>query len=260
MLGLTKDELKELASSQITYSYLKFYLENKEQYSLADVAFLSKVFSTYDLNRIKGDKQNASKVARYLAKEKALCSIVDYTYLRDYWKMLEQLNIKVTDKNRFPHKLCNLHNSLVKRIAENKTKALKEKYQQRYDSLNKYSFEADGLLIRPCKDDGELYNEGRMLDHCVYSYAAHHCNGETAIFFVRKAEAPNTPYYTLEFDEKDIKIRQNRGYKNNINIPKDPAVTLFEKKWLDFVKKLKEKENGKSKRINSTRIRTATSA
>ena len=174
--------------------------------------------------------------------------------------MLEELKIKVTEQNRFPHKLHNAHDSLARRIKENKTKKKCEQYRQRYDLLSKFIFESDGLLIRPCQTDSELFNEGKVLDHCVYTYATRHCEGETAIFFVRKAKAPSTPFYTLEFDEKKLEIRQNRGYKNNINKPKDPAVTQFEKKWLDFVKKLKEKENGKQKRNNSAKCTAAAGA
>lgn len=260
MLGLTKDEIREFIASPISYQFLCFYKENKEQYSLSDVAFLSKVFNTYDLQKIKEQKEKALKIARYIVKQRTYCSIVDYSYLRDYWKMLEDLKIKITEHNKFPHKLHNAHDSLSKRIKEKKSKDLEEKYKLRFDLLNQLSYEADGLLIRPCKTDSELFNEGKVLDHCVYTYATRHCDGKTAIFFVRKAKSPNTPYYTLEFDEKGIKIRQNRGYKNNIKTPKDPAVTRFEEKWLDYVKKLKEKENGKQKRVNSARSTTAAGA
>ena len=260
MLGLTKDELKEFVTTPISYQFFMFYQENKDRYSYSDVAFMSKVFSSYDIYRLKDNKENAMQIARYLTKQKAYSSIVDYTYLSDYWRMLGDLKIKITPQNKYPHKLHNAHDSLAKRIKENKAKKLSKKYEQRYNALSKYCFEADGLLIRPCKTDKELFNEGKVLDHCVYTYATGHCDGETAIFFVRKAKSPNTPFYTLEFDEKGIKIRQNRGYKNNINTPKDPAVTRFEEKWLDYVKKLKEKENGKQKRISSTRSRATTSA
>ena len=253
MLGLTKDELKEFVTAPISYQFLMFYQENKDRYSYSDVAFISKVFSSYDLYRLKNDKENLMQIARYLTKQKTYSSIVDYTYLSDYWRMLGDLKIKITPQNKYPHKLHNAHDSLAKRIKENKAKKLSKKYEQRYNALSKYCFEADGLLIRPCKTDKELFNEGRVLDHCVYTYATRHCNGETAIFFVRKAKSPNTPYYTLEFDEKNIEIQQNGGYKNNIETPKDPAVIRFEEKWLAFVKKLKEKENGKHKRVNSAR-------
>ena len=257
MLGLTKDELKEFAALKLSSDFLSFYKENKEKYSLSEVALLSKNFDIYSLRKISKGKQNALKIARYLQKQKKYSTLVDYDFLHDYWEMLDQLEIKIDDKNRFPHKLHNAHDSMSKCLKERKAKILEEQYKNRYELLKKFSFEADGFLIRPCKDDGELFYEGKQLDHCVYSYAKRHCSGETAIFFVRKSDSPSTPFYTLEFDEKNCKIRQNRGYKNTT---KDKNVSQFAEKWLSYAKKIKEKENGKSKRVNSTRIATVTSA
>ena len=257
MLGLTKDELKEFAALKLNSDFLSFYKENKEKYSLSEVALLSKNFDIYGLRKIAKGKQNALKIARYLQKQKKYSTLVDYNFLHDYWEMLDQLEIKIDDKNRFPHKLHNAHDSMSKCLKERKAKILEEQYKNRYELLKKFSFEADGFLIRPCKNDGELFYEGKQLDHCVYSYAKRHCSGETAIFFVRKSDSPSTPFYTLEFDEKNCKIRQNRGYKNTT---KDENVSQFAEKWLTYAKKIKEKENGKPKRVNSARNRTTTSA
>lgn len=257
MLGLTKDELKEFAALKLSGDFLSFYKENKEKYSLSEVALLSKNFDIYGLRKIAKGKQNALKIARYLQKQKKYSILVDYDFLHDYWEMLDQLEIKIDDKNRFPHKLHNAHDSMSKCLKERKAKILEEQYKNRYELLKKLSFEADGFLIRPCKNDGELFYEGKQLDHCVYSYAKRHCSGETAIFFVRKSDSPSTPFYTLEFDEKNCKIRQNRGYKNTT---KDEKVSQFAEKWLTYAKKIKEKENGKHKRINKARCNTAAGA
>lgn len=94
-------------------------------------------------------------------------------------------------------------------------------------------FQADGLLIRPAKSQKELADEGDALHHCVGSYAARHAGGKTAIFFLRRAAAPNEPYYTLELDEAKLVVRQNRGLRN---CSRTKEVQAFEERWLEWVR------------------------
>jgi hypothetical protein len=60
----------------------------------------------------------------------------------------------------------------------------------------------------------ELKAEGKALHHCVGTYAERVANGSTNIFFIRKAEQPDTPYYTLEIGQNGS-IVQCRGNKNH---------------------------------------------
>ena len=78
----------------------------------------------------------------------------------------------------------------------------------------------------------ELTEEGDALHHCVSSYGKRHAAGETAIFFIRRASKPGTPYYTLELDERALKVRQNRG---SYNRARTPEVQAFEEKWLAWL-------------------------
>jgi hypothetical protein len=82
-----------------------------------------------------------------------------------------------------------------------------------------------------------------MLNHCVASYAQKHASGKTAIFFIRKAKAPDVPWFTLEWDEKENRVRQNRGERNCA--PPD-EVKIFVAKWLEHNEKIKkeQKRNG----------------
>lgn len=45
--------------------------------------------------------------------------------------------------------------------------------------------------------------EGQALHHCVGGYALRMAEGKTAIFFIRLAEEPDRPYYTLELQGKN---------------------------------------------------------
>ena len=104
------------------------------------------------------------------------------------------------------------------------------------------SFEADGLLIRPCANEDELIQEGHELHHCVSSYAKSHAEGKTAILFIRQAKVPDKPFFTLEFDEKNLAVVQNRGLRN---CDRTPEVTAFEKAWLEQIRQIQIKMKGR---------------
>lgn len=109
-------------------------------------------------------------------------------------------------------------------------------FAERAVELEWLSFKAGGLLIRPCASEDELIQEGRELHHCVSSYAKSHAEGKTAILFIRQAKAPDKPFFTLEFDEKNLTVVQNRGLRN---CDRTPEVAAFEKAWLEQVRQIK---------------------
>ena len=67
----------------------------------------------------------------------------------------------------------------------------------------------------------------------MWTYAERHAEGKTAIFFIRRTVEPGKPYYTLELDEKKLRVRQNRGLRN---CGKTEAVQAFEDLWLSWVR------------------------
>ena len=256
MLGLTKDEFNFFIKNRLHYDFLKFYLENKTVFSLEELVFMSKVENIYGIKNIIKDKFNPVKICRYLLKQRERSSLINYQYLKDYWNLSKKVGIPITDENRFPKNLKGLHDNFTARIEQEKRDSLKKKYEERLKALDKFSFEKGKLLIRPCASDTELFNEGKKLDHCVYSYASSHCNGSTAIFFLRDKRYPDKPYYTVEFNEKSISIKQNHGYRNDKNgtVPKPPEVLSFIEDWLKHCRKVKELGNGKSSSKSKSRV------
>ena len=116
-------------------------------------------------------------------------------------------------------------------IAERKYKNI----QKRFEKAKKiYTYEAEGLIIRPAKNAGEIVAEGRYLHHCVGgdNYLIAHNTGKDIILFLRKQEDPDTPYVTVEL-EPNGEIRQWYGKcdrKTNAKV---------NDKWLkDYIKKL----------------------
>lgn len=256
MLGLNKDEFKIFVENRLDKYFLDFYLENKSLFSLEELVFMKRVETIYGIKDIIKDKFNPVKICRYLLKQKERSSLINYQFLKDYWNLSEKVGILITEKNMFPKNLKGLHDNFAARIEQERKDSLKKKYEERFKVLDRFSFEKNGLLIRPCAIDSELFNEGKKLDHCVYGYASSHCNGSTAIFFLRTKKQPDKPYYTVEFNEKAISIKQNHGYKNDMHgtKPKPPEVEAFIKEWLKHCRKVKELENGKSSSKSKSRV------
>lgn len=71
-----------------------------------------------------------------------------------------------------------------------------------------------GLLIVPPKRHNDIKKEGETLKHCVATYAKRVATGETIILFVRKADEPDKPYFTLNIDPETYDFVQCRGLKN----------------------------------------------
>ena len=59
------------------------------------------------------------------------------------------------------------------------------------------------------------------------------------IFFIRQKEAPEKPFYTLELDEKNLTVRQNRGLRN---CDRTPEVITFEAEFLKHLLLLRSKK------------------
>jgi hypothetical protein len=160
--------------------------------------------------------------------------------LRDYWQMAGALDMDLDDQQvRWPKDLRRAHDAAAERLDEIKEAELNESFVKRLQQLSAYAWSADGILIRPCATQAELKREGKDLHHCVATYAKGHATGQTAIFFVRREEEPDEPWYTLELDEQTLTVRQNRGLRN---CDKTPEVQAFEDAWIEHLKEQRKQE------------------
>lgn len=123
----------------------------------------------------------------------------------------------------WPEDLCATHDGATVELA---AKQAWEEKNRRASSLKerrlKYEFELDGLKIVFPATGLAIRREGKVLHHCVGGYAERHMNGVTTILFLRRAEAPATPYITLEMDGNQL--RQIHGYDNERSAcPENPG-------------------------------------
>ena len=138
----------------------------------------------------------------------------------------------------WPEDLTAAHNAATAEMARKQPAALRRGVAADARTRKaKYEFELDGLRIVFPMTAAAIKREGKALDHCVGGYAERHMKGVTTILFLRRADAPATPYITLEMNGNTI--RQIHGYHND-TLPgsKDPRAVhgAFLDVWLRWLR------------------------
>lgn len=138
----------------------------------------------------------------------------------------------------WPEDLTAAHDAATAELAQKQAAALRRGVAADARTRKaKYEFELDGLRIVFPMTAAAIKREGKALDHCVGGYAERHMKGVTTILFLRRAEAPATPYITLEMNGNAI--RQIHGYHND-TLPgsKDPRAVhgAFLDVWLRWLR------------------------
>jgi DNA-directed RNA polymerase subunit RPC12/RpoP len=199
LLQMAKKDGSNLTPIEINELSIREYHENYLKDMLAYLSF-RKAF-----NYIQ--KQRACNPKRFKSGSDVLSAWNDY--LRD----CKRLNLDVQDLKVIFHKnLHAAHQNMIKQINIKADAELQVQIAEKAKLLKKLYYKHQGLLIRPAQTADELIAEGKALNHCVGNYAPDYAKGLKTILFVRKAEAPDTPYFTMELRGKTV--IQLRG-KNN---------------------------------------------
>lgn len=127
----------------------------------------------------------------------------------DYIRMSREVGRDLTERKRIlPADLRAAHDEVMhirNMIAEEKRRqevqkrdagvlAVAEKLRRKYMA-------SDGrYMIRVPESAAEIVGEGAALGHCVgsYNYIQNHAAGKNCILFLRRCEAPEVPWYTIE--------------------------------------------------------------
>lgn len=245
MLGLTREELRMGQARDWGTLFWNLFVGAKRAGELLTDEDIENAFRLGDENvSMLIPWGQVSKSLRYLLHQCLVLAqevdvadadpIPDSQLLTDYWTMTEAVGRDLTDPSvRYPQDLVAAHDRATALMRLKGGADMAELFRLRRRALKKYVFISNGLLIRPAATQRELTAEGDALHHCVSTYGEKHAKGQTAIFLIRRASRPREPYFTLELDEKLLKVRQNRG---NHNCGRTPEVEAFEKEWLAWVR------------------------
>ncbi|WP_338547406.1 PcfJ domain-containing protein [Emergencia sp. JLR.KK010] len=195
------------------------------------------------------------KTARYLEKlyqdNRSYCGHGSYGYTRgfvlseykDYIGQIRELKYPETDYYLYAKDFAVAHERASAQLREKKKKEYEEKVRaenekltKQVEKLEKLSWSDGTYLIRPLRSVAEFFEEGANNNNCVASYVERAANGKTSIFVIRKCEAPDESFVTLEL--RDGEIAQCRGKGNR---DAGTEVNAFAERWLEEIVKRKKK-------------------
>ena len=257
MLGLTGEAFRFCREMRWTPEELHFYrtcLDVGVQLRLPEELEQCRAAGIHWCRRMaEKEKLPLMRAVRYLNRQKQRDKRADGHILEDYWRIARGEGYDLSDEHvRFPKNLMCAHDRVAeeRRVREaaqqeqeraEKNEQLRRAFADRLAVLAPLAWQHGGILIRPCAAPEELDAEGKALNHCVATYKEKHAGGRSAIFFVRKASAPEAPWFTLELDLKDLTVLQDRG---KCNCARTASVEAFEKAWLEHIRPMKQRKKG----------------
>ena len=141
---------------------------------------------------------------------------------KDYLKMAADRGMDLTDEIIcHTPRLREMHDRYLEEKNAREDAAERLRVNKKFQEIRKsfeenrehFGYQKDGLKIFVPRDAADIKREGKLQHHCVGAsdrYMERMDKRETFILFLRRADAPETPYYTLEV-EYDGKIRQSYG-------------------------------------------------
>lgn len=135
---------------------------------------------------------------------------------RDYFEICKKLDYDLKNNSvLYPRDLQKSHDREGRRLKHKNDARTKRDFIAVYEHINgKLDFEQDGMKIIYPNTPDDVIAEGHALHHCVGSYTARVANHECIILFLRKCDAADQPYYTIEV--RGNQAVQVRGMGNSV--------------------------------------------
>lgn len=241
-VGVSKQYLPMLRSLNVTASELSFIKNSGEWVSPELFQIYRSVQSRCRYNNSSLEEVIAevgvSKALRYIGKQQQLYPKVALSKIlveyKDYLHMSKELRVDMSHKSvRFPADIVEAHRTITarynevmgeiqKRKGEELNAAFHEAVQEHYARMDLTGFQKDGFCVILPQLRTDLIAEGQSLNHCVggEEYYKKCMMGTYMIFFVRRQDAPEKPFFTMEMDTTNGRIIQLYGF-GDCTAPKD---------------------------------------
>ena len=170
----------------------------------------------------------------------------------DYISMCKKLKKDMTDEMVYrPRELKRRHDEAVEEIKAREEELQAEEYSEKFGEAeqvmqevrSKFEYTGQAYRILVPRRIVDIVKEGRALHHCAGAtdrYFDRIKNHETYICFLRKNEAPDEPFYTIEVEPGGT-IRQHRGM-----FDEEPDIELvkpFLREWQKVIRKRMKAED-----------------
>ena len=215
MLGITREELRALHGKEHLYDLYIEWRDTFPKLKPEERMHIAEVFGSEHgtLARfVEITQLTPQRIARYLS-ENHVCTR-DYS---DYLNQCFRLHYDLHDTAvSMPNDFNAMHGRLSAILKYKHDEKVKREFASHMADRVVLEFTLDGLMIVQPKSIEEIAAEGAALNHCVGGYAERHALGKLHILFIRTADKPDVPYYTMEVSTTG-NIVQVRGSHN-----KDP--------------------------------------
>ena len=235
------DELNSIDND--TFDFIIKSMMYKERVSSSYSSSLARTYDIYgkdaihfikDLNSISNGSQSSTVTRNQIAQNLK----VDMIY-SDVMRMIQSGNYMDRIRPRFSsiQELVTCHEILVDLTNSDEANASAKKNLQYAEGFNKhkknweeFAWEGDDTycVLAP-KSPIDIAVEGITLRHCVKSFIPAVSSGETNILFIRKKGDEETPFFTVEVDNRKA-IRQVHG-SCNCNVTSVAGLQEFVKAW-----------------------------
>lgn len=268
MLGLSREMFRAARSGQIDLWSLQTIAQH---FPLASVSRLVEYHAIIrnqygTLDRIcKLTHTTSEQLLKYFIRQrKKYGEHICISYYDDYLHICREIGYDLADSVvLFPRDITAAHDRVVSARAAILAEKERQKNIERTKRMQKLQKKrktlefcfGDFMAILPNSCE-EIVREGAVLSHCVGGYAERHAEGKLTIMFLRRADEPDKPYYTIEISANAYKIIQCRGYKNNVVVnggePKPQAIKDFEQAYQEYLNGLWIKSQKKQSRVKNT--------
>lgn len=247
--------LSALAVDMDTF-HLALYLKKNSRFSLTDLAQKRKELerlSNFDtcerFDTLKGYGVCAEETLKYILRQQQKKTryqsirgvLIDWM---DYLKDCNELGLSLEDTAVLkPHDLQQAHQNIIAQLKIKADEELDKQMAKLKEERKRYNFAAGGFIAKVAESSSELIVEGKVLHHCVGTYADSHAKGKCTIILIRRLEEPEVPFYTMELVGPEKRIIQVRG---NHNCGMTQEVEAFVESYKKYLVELGKKKGAKA--------------
>lgn len=247
--------LSALAVDMDTF-HLALYLKKNSRFSLTDLAQKRKELerlSNFDtckrFDTLKGYGVCAEETLKYILRQQQKKTryqsirgvLIDWM---DYLKDCNELGLSLEDTAVLkPHDLQQAHQNIIAQLKIKADEELDKQMAKLKEERKRYNFAAGGFIAKVAENSTELIVEGKVLHHCVGTYADKHAKGKSTIILIRRLEEPEVPFYTMELVGPEKRIIQVRG---NHNCGMTQEVEAFVESYKKYLAELGKKKGAKA--------------
>lgn len=247
--------LSALAVDMDTF-HLALYLKKNSHFSLTDLAQKRKELerlSNFDtcerFDILKGYGVCAEETLKYILRQQQKKTryqsirgvLIDWM---DYLKDCNELGLSLEDTAVLkPHDLQQAHQNIIAQLKIKADEELDKQMAKLKEERKRYNFAAGGFIAKVAENSTELIVEGKVLHHCVGTYADKHAKGKCTIILIRRLEEPKVPFYTMELVGPEKRIIQVRG---NHNCGMTQEVEAFVESYKKYLAELGKKKGAKA--------------